>query len=143
MHAVKVIGIPSITDEVKPLDVSSIAKQLSLESVKVIHRGRGPVDLLIGIDHAQLHTGETVQSGQLVVRKTPIGWVVFGGSSTKMDGVNKVCQVLYATPIDMSAFWKTEAMGVEVKPCVCDADKISQVEREESEIGRASCRERV
>ena len=27
----------------------------------------------------------------------------------------------------------TEAMEVEVKPCICDADKLSQVEREERE----------
>ena len=67
-HAVKAIGIPSITDEVTPVDVSSIAKQLSLES-EVIRRGRGPVVLLIGIDHAQLHIGEIVQFGQLVARK--------------------------------------------------------------------------
>ena len=86
-----------------------------------------------------MHTGETVQSGQLVAGKTPLGWVVFRGSSTKMDGVNKVFQVSYATPISLSAFWKTEAMGVEVKPCICDADKISQVEREESEVIKNSC----
>ena len=30
-------------------------------------------------------------------------------------------------------------MGVEVKPCVCEADKLSQVEREEAEIISKSC----
>ena len=33
--------------------------------------------------------------------------------------------------MDLSSdFWKTESMGVEVKPCVREADKLSQVERE-------------
>ena len=33
----------------------------------------------------------------------------------------------------------TESMGVEVKPCVCEADKLSEVEREEAEIISNSC----
>ena len=32
--------------------------------------------------------------------------------------------------VDLSHFWETEAMGVEVKPCICDADKLTQSERE-------------
>ena len=31
-------------------------------------------------------------------------------------------------------------MGVEVKPCICDADKLSQIEREEAEIISSSCK---
>ena len=33
-------------------------------------------------------------------------------------------------------------MGVEVKPCVCDADKLTQMEREEAEIISESCQKR-
>ena len=33
--------------------------------------------------------------------------------------------------MDLAEFWTTESMGVEVKPCICEADKLSQVEREE------------
>ena len=32
--------------------------------------------------------------------------------------------VRVAGPVEMSDFWKTEAMRVEVKPCVCEADKL-------------------
>lgn len=39
----------------------------------------------------------------------------------------------------MSDFWATEAMGVEVKPCVCDADKLIQTEREEVKLIEESC----
>ena len=33
-------------------------------------------------------------------------------------------------------------MVVEVKPCVCDADKLTQMEREEAEIISDSCQKR-
>jgi hypothetical protein len=44
---------------------------------------------------------------------------------------NRVFSVNYATPVDLSDFWTTESMGNEVMPCVCKADKLTQVEREE------------
>ena len=72
-YSVKAIGIAHISDDVTPVQIRPLAKQLGIENEK-IRRGKGPVDLLIGIDHAQLHTGETKQSGQLVARKTPLGW---------------------------------------------------------------------
>ena len=31
-------------------------------------------------------------------------------------------------------------MGVEVQPCICDADKLSQIEREEAEVISSSCK---
>ena len=42
-------------------------------------RGKEYVDLLIGIDHAHMHAGETRQVGHLLARKYPLGWVAFGG----------------------------------------------------------------
>ena len=57
-----------------------------------------------------------------------------------MEEINQVYHVSYAAPVDLSIFLKTEAMGVEVKPCVCEADKVSQIEREEEEIIGRSCK---
>ena len=128
-YSVKAIGIAHISDDVTPVQTRPMAKQLGIENEK-IRRGKGPVDLLIGIDHAQLHTGETKQSGQLVARKTPLGWVLFGGRSSGTETTNQIYHVAYATPVELTDFWKTEVMGVEVKPCICDADKLSQIERE-------------
>lgn len=137
-YSIKAIGIEKINEDVTAIEMKRITKILGLESEK-IRRRKGCIDLLIGIDHAQLHTGPTKQSGQLVARNTPLGWVVFGGSPTSTEEVNQVYHVTYATPVDLSSFWKTEAMGVEVKPCVCDADKVSRVEREEAETISKSC----
>lgn len=41
-------------------------RELARLTGEKINRGTGPVDLLIRIDHASLHTGETKQSGHLV-----------------------------------------------------------------------------
>ena len=86
-----------------------------------------------------MHTGQTRQAGELVPRQTPLGWVVFGGSSGNVEPANRILFVKHGTPVDLSDFWKTESMGVEVKSCVCEADKLSQVEREEAEIISKSC----
>ena len=138
-YSVKAIGITQISDDATPVQISHIAKQLGIENEK-IRRGKGPVDLLIGIDHAQLHTGETKQSRQLVARKTPLGWVLFGGNSSGTEAASQIYHVAYATPVDLTDFSKTEVMGVEVKPCICDADMLSQIEREEAEIISSSCK---
>ena len=136
--SIKAIGIPRISGEVSAVQLKPIAKLLGLENER-IHRGKGPVDLLVGIDHAQMHTEQTRQTGQLVARETPLGWVVFGGQSRETQVHARVHHVRFAAPVEMSDFWKTEAMGVEVKRCVCEADKLTQTEREEAEIISKSC----
>ena len=80
--------------------------QLGIENEKIRH-GKGPVDLLIGINHAQLHTGETRQCGQLVARKTPLGWVLFRGSSSGTEAASQIYHVAYATPVEFTDFLKT------------------------------------
>ena len=40
----------------------------------------------------------------------------------------------YATIVDLIEFWAMESMGVQVKSCVCDEDRSTQVEREEAKI---------
>jgi hypothetical protein len=87
-----------------------------------------------------MHTGETKQVGDLVARHSPLGWIVFGATPGKYTEVKKVLHVKVSFPVEVSDFWSTEAMGVEVKPCVCEADKISQVEREEARVIAASCK---
>lgn len=59
-YLIKVIGIPSISDDMTPVPASQITELLGLSNEK-IRRGRGPIDILIGIDHAHMHTGPTRQ----------------------------------------------------------------------------------
>ena len=58
--------------------------------------------------------------------------MVFGGTSQDAHGTSRILHVKYTTPVELSAFWTTEAMGVAVTPCLCAADKLSQIEREEA-----------
>ncbi|PFX21323.1 hypothetical protein AWC38_SpisGene14199 [Stylophora pistillata] len=88
MFSIKAIGIPCISEEVAAVQLKPIAKLLGLENER-IRRPNSPVDLLIGIDHAQMHTGQTRQTGQLVARKTPLGQVVFGGPSEAAEVLTK------------------------------------------------------
>ena len=69
-HSVRATGIPCINDEIASIHVARIIERFGLSNEKV-WRGKGPVDLLIGIDHANMHTGLTKQMDHLVARKSP------------------------------------------------------------------------
>jgi hypothetical protein len=67
-YTIKAIGISCISEEVKGVRSSMLAEQFNLPK-REIRRGRGQVDLLIGIDHAHMHTGQMQQVDHLVARK--------------------------------------------------------------------------
>lgn len=97
--------------------------------------GKGKVDLLIGIDHTYMHTGQTKQVDHLVARKSPLGWIIFGSSAGQLNNATRtVLHIRYQEPVDLSDFWMTKTMGVTVKSCTCDADTLSQSEREEKRV---------
>ena len=130
---VKAIGIPCISDDIVDIKIKDIIEGLGLEKEN-IYRGKGPIYLLIGIDHARMHTGETRQARHVVARKYPLGWVIFGAAPQDAREANRIFHVKYAMLVDLSDFWTTEAMGVAVTACLCESDKLSQIEREEANI---------
>ena len=136
--SVKAIGIQSISDEIPTVKTSHLPELLGLLNTR-FRRGKGHVDLLIGIDHAHMHAGETREVDHLLARKSPLGWVVFGGKPEQICDITSILHVKYASPIDLTDFWTIETMGVAVKPCVCDADKLSQTEREEAKLIEETC----
>ncbi|XP_068707431.1 uncharacterized protein [Montipora foliosa] len=137
-HVIQAIGIPSISEDITDVKVADIARQFGLGKGQ-LRRGKGHVDLLIGIDQAKLHTGETREAGNVVARHSPLGWVVFGAVPGKQLEASHVYHIKLETPVDMTDFWTTESMGVYVKPCSCEAGKLSQIEREEAKIIEESC----
>ncbi|XP_067051157.1 uncharacterized protein [Acropora muricata] len=137
-HVIQAIGIPSISEDIADVKVADIARQFGLGKSQ-LRRGNGDIDLLIGIDQAKLHTGETREAGNVVARHSPLGWVVFGAVPGKQSEASRVYHIKLETPIDMTDFWTTESMGVSVKPCSCEAGKLSQIEREEAKIIEESC----
>ena len=67
-------------------------------------------------------------------QELPLGMGYFWNFLGSELQVNKVYHVKFSSPVDITDFWKTESMGVDVSPCVCEADKLSQIEREEAKI---------
>ena len=137
-HTIKAVGIPSISDEITEVKLADIAKSFGLGKGK-LRRGRGAVDMLIGIDQAKMHTGKTKEAGNLIARHSPLGWVVFGATPSGQTRVSQVFHIKLTTPVDLTDFWTTKTMGVSIKPCYCDAGKLTQIERHEAKIIEDSC----
>ena len=72
---IKPIGMPSITEECAVLKTMDLPAKCRLPIHTHFYRGIGNIDLLIGIDHPKMHTGETRQFKHLLARQSPIGWV--------------------------------------------------------------------
>ena len=58
VHTAMAIGILFISEDISEIKLRDVAKQLVLSKAK-LHCGIDPVDILVGIDHPVLHTGET------------------------------------------------------------------------------------
>ena len=79
---IKAIGIHSISDKIPAVKTSHLPEVLGVPNTRFL-RGKGHVDLLIGMDHAHIHAGETRQVDHLLARKSPLGWVAFGGNQKR------------------------------------------------------------
>ncbi|XP_046856139.1 uncharacterized protein LOC124449243 [Xenia sp. Carnegie-2017] len=135
-YTITAVGIPYISEDVKGINTRNAIEKLGLPKDKV-KRGKGQIDLLVGIDRAYMHTGQTKQVEHVVARESPLGWVLFGSSTGQSNNATTtVLHVRYpeAEAVDLSEFWATEAMGVTVKPCTCETEKLSQSEREEKQV---------
>jgi hypothetical protein len=138
VHHITAIGIPSIRDNVASVDVGKVSEKLGLEGRKLV-RGNGPIGILIGINHAKMHTGETKEAENLVARLSPLGCVVFGATTGYQRRVNKELHIQLTNPVDMTDLWTTEAIGVTTKSCKCNPEKISPIELREKKIIEDSC----
>ena len=139
VYTIQAIGIPWISDEIPEVRLDDIARQFGLNKAH-LHRGFGTADLLIGIDQAKFHVGETKEAGNMIARHTPLGWVIFGATPSQKLEECQVYHVKLETPVDLTNFWTTESMGVSVNPCSCDAEELSPIERKEAKIIEDSCR---
>ena len=59
--SIKAIGIPRMSEELSAVQFKPIGKLLGLENQRIC-RVKGPINLVIGIDDAQMHTGQTRQT---------------------------------------------------------------------------------
>ena len=84
IHSVSAIGVPCISDDVHQVEIEDRVKQFGLSSDQV-NREEDPIDVLIGIDYAKMHRGETKQIGDLIARKSPLGWALLGVSGRNIQ----------------------------------------------------------
>ena len=103
VHTVMAVGIPCISEDISEIKLRDVAKWLGLSKAK-LHHGSGPVDILVGIVHPVLHTGETKEVQNLVARNSPLGWVIFGIFPGSESQVNKVYHVKFSSPVDINRF---------------------------------------
>ena len=92
IHTVTAVGIPCRNSDITEIKLSNAAGIFHLGEDE-IRRTNGPGDLLIGIDHPKLHTGQTRETANLIARQSPLGWVIFGAISGKYEQMNRVFYV--------------------------------------------------
>ena len=114
------IGIPLISEDVEEISLDEIARKFNLKKHD-LHRDRGPIDILVGINYPRMHNGEVreLEASDYCARKSPVGWVVYG--VTPLEGAcmyNKaVLHMKLANPVDLTDFWTIEAEGVNIVLC--------------------------
>ena len=81
-----------------------------------------------------MHADETREAENLVARRSPLGWIVFGAASGQRQAVNKVLHFQLSSPVDMTNVWTTEAMRVSPKSSGCNPEKLSPIELLEKKI---------
>ena len=103
-YSVTAVGVPDISSDISDIKVNEFEKFLGLGEEEFQRRNE-PFDILIGIDHPRLHTGETRQTGNLVARQSPLGWVVFEATPREHAHVHQVLNVELSAPMNMVEFW--------------------------------------
>ena len=105
---ISAISLPYICDIIDT-PLSEEATQLNLKPEE-FHRGSGPVDILVGIDHIEMHSGETRKGRTCAARKSPLGWIVFGSSKLNVHSPNT--NVLHVQLSAKPELWRSKEIGV-------------------------------
>ncbi|XP_064651668.1 uncharacterized protein LOC135502643 [Lineus longissimus] len=141
--SIKVIAIPKIGEDIAYVYVEHLKGVVGNEFA-ALNRASGPVDILIGIDHAKFHGGTTHVNERFAIRNSILGPVVFGAASLNSEMTYSEYHVSLLEPVDITAFWATEQMGVAVNPCCIKQTylekKLNLVEREEAQMIRDSAK---
>ncbi|XP_071948817.1 uncharacterized protein [Antedon mediterranea] len=116
IHEIKAIGMSDISDNLD-VDVRKLEQLFEMKE-GTLKRQAGPIDILIGVNYAHLHTGKILEGDGIVAQKCPLGWTVYGGGGNSTLN-NRIMHVKISKPVDLTDFWSTEAMGVDVGSCSC------------------------
>ena len=79
----------------------------------------------------------SIEIGDLIARKSPLGWALFGVSGRNIQET-RVMHVKLTSPVDLTEFRSTGAMGVKPTFCQCPQTELSKQERDEEILIRNS-----
>lgn len=82
IHTVTAVGIPFLSSDITEIKLSHVAGIFGLKEEEIRLR-IDLIDLLVGIEHPKLHTGEAREAINLIARQSPLGWVKFGATHGK------------------------------------------------------------
>ena len=144
-YRIQAVGIPEICGEIVSVQTEKFAELFKMDPSK-LNRGSGHPDLLIGLDYVKFHVGETTVSGDVALRQSPLGPVIFGvtegGTTKQKSGVYLLREVRHTPELDLKEFWSAEEMGIAVNPCCMksrpELKRMSPVEKAEDEMIRKS-----
>ncbi|XP_064623033.1 uncharacterized protein LOC135485150 [Lineus longissimus] len=122
-YIIRVIAIDKISADIASVDPKCL--NMCENNSALLNRGAGPVDILIGFDHAKFFSGSTDVQGRFAIHHSILGTVIFGAMAVNHGMTHGLYQVSLLKPVDMSTFWSTEEMGVALNPC-CAGVKKSQ-----------------
>jgi len=130
--AVSALVIPNITSHIEAVDWNQQKHAWPhLEDIDFVTPRTNRVDVLIGLDAAELHVSyeERRTEGGPIARRTPLGWICFGPQSTSTT-------TLLASESDdrldslVKKMWDLEAVGMDPPP----GDYLTPAEKEAEQL---------
>ena len=121
------------------MDLDKVAARFKVARSS-LRRKSGNHDLLLGLDHIMFHSGDTMVDGDLALRQTPLGPMVFGSSSESSETC-VIAHVDLKESIKLDDFIAAEQMGIAVNPCCVQQKRgkvMTETERFEDDLIRKS-----
>lgn len=115
-YTIKAVGMHYISNGFNPNHEQWGTEHFDLKPNQ-FHQGRGPVDILLGIDHIEFHGGQTIVKGQFALKETILGPVIFGANKPQDKQLQTYMVTMDEQRSDLPSFWTTEEMGVALNPC--------------------------
>ena len=90
-QTIEAVGMPQVSHDTTTINIDQVSEMFG-PSKSEVHRKPGPIDILVGINYPNFHTGETKVKDGLVARKSPLGCVIFGpNSQSSSSEAKQIC----------------------------------------------------
>ena len=119
MFEVSVYGLPQITSDIIPLEISKVSELIDLNHVLHDRPISGEVDVLIGLDHASFHPQKIKNNEHLVTYENRFGLCIRGIHQSIKENTEKIISnvaINYIQSKKEIPFFDLESLGVECNP---------------------------